>query len=174
MPIDIHGKKYITVAERVQEAHQSVKDSLSITTELIDANDKYVLFKAIVEVGYNKYTGYATSTFAKGGMESKSPFEVAETSAVGRALGFAGFGSVDGIASADEVSEAVESNNTEDNFKVEQSPDYKRLFALVVSATTMQHINDVYTDPAYKTLVFGEKNLLNQRISKQVPKVKHE
>jgi hypothetical protein len=36
-------------------------------------------------------------------VEGQAPLEVAETSAVGRALGFAGFGSTDDIASADEM-----------------------------------------------------------------------
>ena len=36
-------------------------------------------------------------------IEKASPYEVAETSAVGRALGFAGYGIVGGIASADEM-----------------------------------------------------------------------
>jgi hypothetical protein len=35
-----------------------------------------------------------------------SPYEVAETSAIGRALGFAGYGIVDGIATADEMVKA--------------------------------------------------------------------
>jgi hypothetical protein len=35
--------------------------------------------------------------------DGKSPIECAETSAVGRALGFAGFGVIEGIASADEM-----------------------------------------------------------------------
>ncbi len=39
-------------------------------------------------------------------IEKASPYEVAETSAIGRALGFAGFGIADGIASADEMVKA--------------------------------------------------------------------
>ena len=39
-------------------------------------------------------------------MEKTSPYEIAETSAIGRALGFAGYGSVDSIASADEMIKA--------------------------------------------------------------------
>ncbi len=46
--------------------------------------------------------------------EVLTPYEVAETSAVGRALGFAGYGATDSIASADEVNKAA---------NVEEVPD---------------------------------------------------
>ncbi len=163
MPIDIHGKQYITVAERVQEAHKSVKDGLSIETELVETTDEYVLFKAKVTVAEDVYTGYATSTFSKGGMEAKSPVEVAETSAVGRALGFAGFGIVEGIATADEVKEAQDREVTEP-----KSEAFKQLYSLVVQAKNPTELNGIMANDKYKTLVVPEKQELQQRISKAV------
>jgi hypothetical protein len=53
------------------------------------------------------FTGHARSSKAERSIEGQSPLEVAETSAVGRALGFAGFGIAEGIASADEVKAAT-------------------------------------------------------------------
>lgn len=166
MPIDIHGKKYITVAERVQEAHKGIKDGLSIETELVETTDEYVLFKAKVTTGEDVYTGYATSTFSKGGMEAKSPVEVAETSAVGRALGFAGFGIVDGIATADEVVEAQERE------EAPKSEDFKKLYSVIVQATNIMQLNDIQKNPLYLTLTLEEKRALQQRISKAVLRLK--
>ncbi len=106
MPVNIHGKQYITVAERVQEVHASLKemDKLSITTEVVYLNP--VVVKATVTINDNVFTGYSAANPTKA-IEKMSPYEVAETSAVGRALGFAGFGIVDGIATADEMVKAT-------------------------------------------------------------------
>ena len=86
--VNIHGKEYVTVAKRVEMAHEA-NDTLSITTELIQ-NDP-VLVKATVTTKKGVFTGYSASYGAVNKpIEKQSPFEVAETSAVGRALGFAG------------------------------------------------------------------------------------
>lgn len=108
MPIQIHGKDYVTVAERVKMAHEQAKKDkvdLSITTELI-STDPIVVFKATVAYGSRTYTGYSAAMPGRGGVEKASPYETGETSSIGRALGFAGFGVVEGIASADEVIKA--------------------------------------------------------------------
>lgn len=100
MPISIHGKKYYTVAERVTEAHQKWGDKLEITTECILHNP--VLFKATVKTPEGVFTGWSAANPSKS-IEKQSPYEVAETSAIGRALGFSGCGEVEGIATADEM-----------------------------------------------------------------------
>lgn len=106
--IKIHGKEYVTVAERVEIAHKALKTDqggeLSITTEVL-SNDPVVVIKATVVIGENVFTGISAANPEKA-IEKQSPYEVAETSAIGRALGFAGFGIVEGIASADEIFKA--------------------------------------------------------------------
>jgi len=100
--VDIHGKKYLTVAGRVQLAHEgSLK---SITSEVL-THEPYILIKATVTTEKGIFTGMSAANPAKA-IEKMSPYEVAETSAVGRALGFAGFGIVEGIATADEMVKA--------------------------------------------------------------------
>ena len=98
--IRIHGKEYVTVAARVKMAHDANK-IMSIVTEVLPVPDQVVV-KATVTTDKGTYTGISAANPAKY-IEKMSPFEVAETSAVGRALGFAGFGSVESIASADEI-----------------------------------------------------------------------
>lgn len=100
--IDIKGKPYVTVAGRVEEAHKANK-TLSITTELVPAD--VVLFKATVVTEKGTFTGYSAANPAKA-IEKMTPHEVAETSAVGRALGFAGYGIAEGIATAEEIHKA--------------------------------------------------------------------
>lgn len=98
-PILIHNRQYVTVAERVTEAHKDL-DKISITTEVLSQNP--VVIKATVTTKKGIFTGISAANPAKS-IEKQSPYEVAETSAVGRALGFAGYGAVDSIASADEI-----------------------------------------------------------------------
>jgi hypothetical protein len=116
MSVNIHGKEYITVAERVQQAHADLKatqnvgdtnvtiwDQLSITTEVLYVEP--VVIKATVRTFKGIFTGISAANPDKS-IEKQSPYEVAETSAVGRALGFAGYGIVEGIATADEMVKA--------------------------------------------------------------------
>ena len=101
--INIKGKEYMPVSERVKELHESVTEDTvySIVTEII-SNSEMVVVKATVSLGDRVFTGHSQATWGEG-MMGKVALEVAETSAVGRALGFAGFGIVEGIASADEI-----------------------------------------------------------------------
>lgn len=100
--VNIHGKQYMTVAGRVELAHKDLK-LLSIRSKIEYQDENEVVVKAIVITPKGEYTGHASSKKAKQGIEGQSPLEVAETSAIGRALGFAGYGVIDSIASADEV-----------------------------------------------------------------------
>src|ERR1044071_4148270 len=100
MAIQIHGKQYVTVDERVKAAHEACK-LLSISTEVLPSTDKIVV-KATVVTEKGTFTGISAANESKL-IEKQSPYEVAETSAVGRALGFAGYGVINGIATADEI-----------------------------------------------------------------------
>src|SRR6516225_9548315 len=101
MPVNIHGKDYITVAERVQMAHKELKQ-LSISTEFKSTNEGIVVCTATVTTEKGTFNGTSAANPTKA-IEKMNPYEVAETSAVGRALGFAGYGIIEGIATADEM-----------------------------------------------------------------------
>ena len=99
--INIKGKEYVPVVERVKEAHL-LDENVSITTEIVDSGESRVVVKATVIFNGQTYTGHSQAEWGKGLMGGVA-LEVAETSAVGRALGFASIGLIDGIASADEI-----------------------------------------------------------------------
>lgn len=99
MTVNIHGKDYVTVAERLTTAHKGLK-ALSITTEVLFTDP--VVIKATVVTDKGTFTGISAANAAKQ-IEKESPYEVAETSAVGRALAFAGYETTLGIASAEEM-----------------------------------------------------------------------
>lgn len=100
MSVNIHGKEYITVSERLEMAKG---DLLSITTEVL--YQEPVVIKASIVTKKGTFTGISAANPAKV-IEKTSPYEVAETSAIGRALGFAGYGITNGIATADEIKKA--------------------------------------------------------------------
>lgn len=109
--INIKGKEYVPVVERVKEAHLQDSD-VSITTEKVGESDGRVSVKATVVFKGKTFTGHSQAEYGKGMMGGVA-LEVAETSAVGRALGFANIGLIDGIASADEMRK-VKHNDAED------------------------------------------------------------
>lgn len=102
--INIKGKEYAPVVERVKEAHIQDKD-VSIVTDILNIGEDRVVVKATVIFKGKSFTGHSQAVYGKGLM-GEVALEVAETSAVGRALGFANIGLIDGIASADEMRKA--------------------------------------------------------------------
>jgi hypothetical protein len=109
--INIHGKEYYEVKERVQEFHRRYPDG-SIETEIIELTETRFITKTIVKPKADiniVYTGIACETIGTGGF-SGSELECCETSSVGRALGFLNIGITNSIASADEVRNAKENN----------------------------------------------------------------
>ena len=106
--ISIHGKDYATVALRVGVARRVLGSSLNITTEVVSIDKDTVVMKATVGIG-GKFlsTGYAEEKRTASRINQTSALENCETSAVGRALAFAGFTN-DKLASAEEVSAALE------------------------------------------------------------------
>ena len=106
--ISIHGKDYATVALRVGVARRVLGSSLNITTEVVSIDKDTVVMKATVGIGGRFLsTGYAEEKRTASRINQTSALENCETSAVGRALAFAGFTN-DKLASAEEVSAAIE------------------------------------------------------------------
>ena len=115
--INIKGKLYVPVAERSRMAHETAGGYSMLDYQIWSLGDTNRWFYTVrVQVGEHIYIGTAEIKLdaPKNTPDGVTPVECAETSALGRALGFAGLGAVDGIASADEVqraeSHAVASN----------------------------------------------------------------
>lgn len=108
MPVQIHGKEYKTVAERLDEFHKKYP-TYKIDTS-IDLLDGACLAKAVITTSKDsklvQATGHAYEIQNSSMINKTSYIECAETSAVGRALAFLGFAGVE-IASADEVANAI-------------------------------------------------------------------
>ena len=110
MPVQIHGKEYLTVAERVHTFRESHPD-WAIQTELVDSGDAVIMKAAICnESGMLLATGYAEEVRGSTQINKTSALENCETSAVGRALAAMGYGGTE-YASADEVATAISNQN---------------------------------------------------------------
>jgi hypothetical protein len=115
--IEIKGKLYVPVVERVKEFHRLFPEGI-IVTQIISNDEKRVVVKADVWLKKSTedyhFTGHSQAEWGKGMMGGVA-LEVAETSAVGRALGFANIGLIDGIATADEIRKVKKSDLVDDN-----------------------------------------------------------
>jgi hypothetical protein len=108
--VNIHGKDYMTVARRLELAHE---DSAIEGLETHVLNHNPVVVKAKVLVKGKIFTGVSSVSLDSAKfIEKQNPYEVAETSAVGRALGFAGYGLIESVASADEMIRATATQTT--------------------------------------------------------------
>lgn len=105
---DIKGKDYAEVNQRIK-AFRMVYPQGTITTELMSCENGVCMFKAVVtnEIGTVLATGTAYEKENGSFINKTSYIENCETSAVGRALGMAGFGVDTSLASADEVLNAI-------------------------------------------------------------------
>ena len=111
MSVEIKGKDYVLVNERVQE-FRKLGLNYGIETNIIelDMEKGYVVIQALVtdlESGEILSSGLAYEYKDSSFINKTSFIENCETSAVGRALGFLGYGIDTSIASAEEVQNAI-------------------------------------------------------------------
>jgi hypothetical protein len=102
--INIKGKEYITVNERLKEFRNNFKD-YSLTTEIIELGQDNCTMKATItdDKGVVRATGFAREVIAKSPINKFAFVENCETSAIGRALGNFGIGIDTAICTADEL-----------------------------------------------------------------------
>lgn len=107
--IEIRGKAYVPVTERVKEFHDKYPD-FTVLTEIISLDETSVLMKATVYDPDGKImaVGHAQEDRGSSNINKTSYVENCETSAIGRALGMFGIGIDDSMASADEVANAID------------------------------------------------------------------
>lgn len=127
---DIKGKEYAAVAERIR-AFRKVLPEGFIITKIEKLEDGFVLISAAVgyydEAGepHTLGSGMAYEKEGSSNINRTSYIENCETSAVGRALGMAGFGLLGDVATADEVNRAreiLDEQRTEDLRKQKIGP----------------------------------------------------
>lgn len=113
--IDIRGKAYVTVAERVRYFNEAYPNGMieTVVTYLDEIGIVRAQTKVTPDVEKpNRYfIGHSEENRTSSLVNKTSATENCETSSVGRALGLMGIGVLEGIASADEVNKAVNAEN---------------------------------------------------------------
>ena len=107
--INLKGKQYTEVKDRVMFFRMDEQyKGCYFTTELISVTDEnaLVMCKVFNKEGVVIATGTGYERANQGPVNIKDHVENAETSAVGRALGFLGIGIVGGIATSDNMQHA--------------------------------------------------------------------
>lgn len=151
----IKGKNYAEVNQRIKAFRMVYPDGF-IKSYLISNENGICIFRC--EVGYYDGAGSCYvlgvgTAYEKEGssfINEKSYIENCETSAVGRALGMAGFGIDTSVASFEEVKTAID-NQQNDNSKVitkEQAEAYKLTFGKFKGKTILEvkEIDSSYID----------------------------
>ena len=111
---NIKGKEYAEVNQRIK-AFRMIYPTGKIETALVSCENGICVFKAIVATSEGNILGTGTAYEKENSsfINKTSYIENCETSAVGRALGMAGFGIDTCIASAEEVRKSVANENRE-------------------------------------------------------------
>ena len=123
--IDVKGKEYAPVNERIK-AFRMVCPNGSVTTDIVHLENGVVTMKATItdEDGRIISTGLAQEKESSSFINKTSFIENCETSAIGRALGFAGIGVDGSICSADELVNAINNQGTKSQ-PVKETPERK-------------------------------------------------
>ena len=133
--VNIKGKEYAEVNQRIK-AFRMVYPEGSIYTDMISNENGVCIFRATVHASGEQYTdnllgtGHAYEKESSTFINKTSYIENCETSAVGRALGMAGFGIDTSVASAEEVETAIA--NQDDGKKI-TATKAKTLEKMIVS-----------------------------------------
>ena len=120
---NIKGKDYVQVNERVR-AFRTHPDfaNMSIETSIVDLSESRIVMvaKVLDSDGLILSTGHAEEVQTNHGVNSTSFIENCETSAVGRCLGFLGIGVDTSIATSEEVSQAIDRQETNERGEVSE------------------------------------------------------
>lgn len=106
--VNIKGKQYVEVNERLRYFRENYKD-FALTTEVLEKTEKSILIRASIinDKGVVVASGMAEEEKGSTFINKTSYVENCETSAWGRALGNFGIGIDTSVASANEVNNAI-------------------------------------------------------------------
>jgi len=142
--VTIHGREYRTVAKRVAMFRED-HPAWSITCKVLSAAEiVQVRAKIQDDTGRTLATGFAEEVRGSTMILKTSALETCETSAVGRALAFLGYGGTE-IASADEMTVAIEQQ------EAVKDPMQLHLEAVANNLTAIVYIKEALEREEYET-----------------------
>ena len=168
-PVDIKGKKYAEVSQRIKAFRMCFPEGF-IRTQIISNENGVCLMRA--EVGYYAEngevvlgTGTASESQSSGPINKFSHIENCETSAVGRALGMAGFGVDVAVASAEEVANAEAQKDAASVAQAQEDAEKMKITETMAEAL-LKRIKDDKVD-IVKLLRLHKVNILSDLTMRQ-------
>lgn len=159
--VKIRGKDYETVASRVERFRRRFPD-WTITTDIKEMNTDFVLMKVTVAntEGTVIGTGHSMEYFEK---KDACTIENAETSAVGRALGFAiaGFSGDCAVATAEEMQNKMQYQQPSQNHSLLMPPMPAETFTAQLPALPAFDDKNIKTPKTYKNINGSESKFDN-------------
>lgn len=156
--VSIKGKDYAQVNDRIK-AFRQIEPNGTIETEILNLENGVVTMKTTIKDGEGHVlaTGLAQEKESSSFINKTSFIENCETSAVGRALGFAGIGVDGSMASAEEVANAImnqpigeKEQNILKNLCKEKGLDIKKVFPHGLAMNGEQYAQSVKQLNEYK------------------------
>lgn len=141
--IDIKGKKYVLVSDRVLYFNETYPEGYIDTQLVSDPTSEMVIVKARVwpdaaQTG-RSFTGHSQAVVGDGMVNKTAALENAETSAVGRALAMMGIGVIESIASADEMNKAIGSTG----FKTPSQKQLDWIYSIAGKVSGSENADDI-------------------------------
>lgn len=120
--INIRGKEYVTVNERLKAFRSQFKD-YSLIGRIVEQTADSIVFEAqiIDDKGVVRANAFSRETVGKGGVNKFAMLENAETSAWGRALGNFGIGIDTAVCTADELNAKLQHESDVESAPAKQS-----------------------------------------------------
>ena len=149
--IDIKGKQYIEVNERLKYFRENYKN-WTLESEIISLENGVCVIKAIVknESGTVIATGHAYEKEGSSFINSTSFIENCETSAWGRALGNLGIGIDTSIATADEVLNAQLNQKQKPQKPKQQAPKNEKPASVNPDLDIIEGLESIVDEPNLK------------------------
>lgn len=137
--IQIKGKDYVLVSDRVLYFNETYPNGAIITERVESDNPQMEVIQAVVipdvKTPERRFTGYSQAIRGDGYINKTSALENAETSAVGRALAFMGIGVIESIASVDEIKKTTTNLYKKTSTKPKMTPE--------IFEKSKQHLRDL-------------------------------
>jgi hypothetical protein len=167
--INIHGKQYVEVNERIKYFRENYK-GWSLTSEVIDLTENRCVIKASIlnEQARVIATGTAYEMHGSSYINKTSFVENCETSAWGRALGNLGIGIDTSIASAFEVNNAIKQQETKPKTKEKLNNDKYQAMIVALGDGKIEIVQERMNN--YK-LTKKQKTTLDKLIKEQIEEI---